>query len=205
MLAVLVKPPRLKGETGMDRDNQQPTPTEGEIAWLAGIIEGEGTLIMSLWQRNEREGQKPKVGLQVKIYNSDAGIILQASSILERLAVGFHLKERDMPPMLKPGGDGYYAPSAPMLTLTVSKLSAVAAILQAIRPWLYGDKAARADLMLKFLKRRFSKFEDESMGKRAPYDAGDIRLVLKFAQSGRRADTRTVERVLNELEQCPAK
>lgn len=192
----------------MYKDNQQATPTEGEVAWLAGIIEGEGTLMMSLWKRNDGD-RKPKVGLQVKIYNSDAGIIRKAASVLERLAVGFHLKERDMPPMAKPGGEGEYAPSAPMLTLTVSKLDHVANILRAIRPWLFGDKAARADLMLQFLERRFAKFElkgsgTQRMGKRAPYDADDIRLVLRFAKNGKRGDIKTVERVLNELEQCAA-
>jgi hypothetical protein len=188
----------------MDRDNQQATPTEGEIAWLAGIIEGEGTLCMSLWTRaSYAADRRPKVGLQVKVYNSDAGIIRKAASILELLAVGYHLKEREMPPMAKPGGIGEYAPTAPMLTLTVSKLSAVDRVLRAIRPWLFGEKSARADLMLQFLERRFAKFENESMGKRAPYDTGDIRLVLAFAKNGR-GDVKTVERVLNELEQSVA-
>lgn len=188
----------------MNGDNQQATPTEGEIAWLAGIIEGEGTLCMSMWTRaSYAVDRRPKIGLQVKIYNSDAGIIRKAASVLELLAVGYHLKERDMPPMAKPGGQGEYAPTAPMLTLTVSKLSAVDSILKRIRPWLFGEKAARADLMLKFLARRFAKYETKSMGKRAAYDADDVRLVLAFAKNGR-GDVKTVERVLNELEQSTA-
>lgn len=189
----------------MDRDNQQATPTEGEVAWLAGIIEGEGTLCMSMWSRaSYAVDRRPKIGLQVKIYNSDAGIIRKAASILELLAVGFHLKERDMPPMAKAGGEGEYAPTAPMLTLTISKLSAVNHVLKTIRPWLFGEKSARADLMLQFLERRFAKYETKSMGKRAAYDAGDVRLVLAFVKNGRRGDVKTVERVLNELEQSVA-
>lgn len=188
----------------MGRDNQQATPTEGEIAWLAGIIEGEGTLCMSMWTRaSYAVDRRPKIGLQVKIYNSDAGIIRKAASILELLVVGFHLKERDMPPMAKHGGGGY-APTAPMLTLTVSNLSAVRQLLLAVRPWLFGEKAARADLMLQFLARRFAKYETKSLGKRAAYDAGDVRLVLQFLKTGSRGDIKTVERVLNELEQSAA-
>lgn len=184
--------------------NQQATPIEGEIAWLAGIIEGEGTLCMSMWTRaSYAKDRRPKIGLQVKIYNSDAGIIRKAASILEILAVGFHLKERDMPPMAKFGGSGQYAPNAPMLTLTVSNLSAVRRVLQTIRPWLFGEKSARADLMLQFLERRFAKYETQGMGKRAAYDTGDVRLVLAFAKNGR-GDVKTVERVLNELEQGSA-
>lgn len=185
-------------------DNQQATPTESEIAWLAGVIEGEGTLMMSLWMRNENRDTKPKVGLQVKIYNSDAGIMRKACEILERLAVGFHLREREMKPMLKPDGDGHYHPTAPMLTITISNLAMVRKILKTIRPWLFGDKGARADLMLKFLDRRFAKYDDQSMGKRAPYDAGDIRIVHQFTKSTKRGDIATVERVLNELEQSAA-
>lgn len=159
---------------------------------------------MSMWTRaSYAVDRRPKVGLQIKIYNSDAGIIRKAASILELLAVGFHLKERDMPPIRKASGQGEYAPTAPMLTLTVSRLSAVDHVLKSIRPWLFGEKAARADLMLKFMERRFAKFQKESMGKRAPYDAGDIRLVLAFAKNGR-GDVATVERVLNELEQSAA-
>lgn len=189
----------------MDRDNQQATPTEGEVAWLAGIIEGEGTLCMSMWTRaSYAVDRRPKIGLQVKIYNSDAGIIRKAASILELLTVGFHLKEREMPPMRKANGDGHYAPTAPMLTLTVSNLSAVRALLLRIRPWLFGEKAARADLMLKFLERRFAKYETKSLGKRAAYDADDVRLVLQFLKTGSRGDIKTVERVLNELEQSTA-
>lgn len=96
-----------------------------------------------------------------------------------------------------------------MLTLTVSKLSAVDCVLKAIRPWLFGEKSARADLMLQFLERRFLKFEmkgsgSQRMGKRAPYDADEVRLVLQFVQNGRRGDIKRVERVLNELEQSAA-
>ena len=188
----------------MDRDNQQATPTEGQIAWLAGLIEGDGTLQMSLWKRNDGPDRKPKVGLQIKVYNADAGIIRQASLVLELLMAGYHLKEREMVPMAKPGGDGHYVSPDPMLTLTISKMAAVDSVLKAIRPWLFGGKAARADLMLKFLERRFAKFEDDTMGKRAPYDAGDIRLVLQFVKNGKRSDIKVVERVLNELEQDAA-
>ncbi len=202
MPETLVKTFGLKGKTRMDRDNRQATSTEMEIAWLAGIIEGEGTLMMGLWQREEN--RKPKVGLQVKVYNSDAGIIRKCAEILESIAIGFHLKEREMPPVARPDGEGSYRANAPMLTLTVSRLDSVDRVLKAIRPYLFGEKAARADLMMSFLERRFAKFESESMGKRAPYDADDLRIVLRFTQGTRRGDVKTVERVLNELEQSAA-
>jgi hypothetical protein len=183
--------------------NQQATPTEPEIAWLAGIIEGEGTLMMSLWQHNGPD-RKPKVGLQVKVYNSDAGIIRKAVSLLEMLAIGHHLKEREMPPMAKPGGDGVYAPTAPMLTVTISKLDCVYRVLKAIRPWIFGEKSARADLMLAFLEKRFERTHASGEYQRRHYNADEIRIVYQFYKNGRRGDLTTVERVLNELEQSAA-
>ena len=51
----------------MDRENQQGTPTEAEIAWLGGIIEGEGSVMLSCFVRDERA--KPKVGVEIKLYN----------------------------------------------------------------------------------------------------------------------------------------
>ena len=44
----------------MNRDNQQEIPTEAEIAWLGGIIEGEGSVSLSCYVRNEKS--KPKMG-----------------------------------------------------------------------------------------------------------------------------------------------
>jgi hypothetical protein len=58
--------------------------------------------------------------------------------------------------------------------------------------------------MLQFLERRFAKYETKSLGRRAAYDAGDVRLVLQFLKTGSRGDIKTVERVLNELEQSAA-
>ena len=179
--------------------NQQATPTEAEIAWLGGIIEGEGSLAMSIYHHNGKARQ-PKVGLKVIVYNSDAGIMKQVVSILSRLMIGHHIRDRELPPMRKASGDGHYSPTAPMLIVTIGKLSAVYDVLKAIRPWLYGDKAARADLMLQFLERRSKK----NNGKRTQYDAGDIRIVLEFARMGRRQSTALIEGVLNELEQSTA-
>ena len=179
--------------------DQQATPTESEIAWLAGIIEGEGTLAMAIYHHNGTARQ-PKVGLKVIVYNSDAGIMRQVVSVVSRLMIGHHIRERELPPMRKPSGEGHYQPTAPMMIMTIGKMSDIDTVLKAIRPWLYGDKAARADLMLQFLDRRAQK----NNGKRTLYDAGDIRLVLDFARLGRRQGTDLTERVLNELEQSAA-
>lgn len=163
----------------MNRDNPQGTPSQAEIAWLAGFIEGEGTLVLSSWKRNEKQGKQPKIGLQVKIYNTDALLIRRTVDMMERMGVAPHIKEREQKPMLRPGG-GEYRPVNGMYIVTINKLEQVHQLLTHLHPWLAGDKRARADLMLRFLDRRFAKFRKNNGYKRVPYDDGDMQIVAEF-------------------------
>ena len=138
--------------------NQQGTPSETELAWLAGFIEGEGSLSLSAWNRFDEHASKyPKISVTIKVYNTDARLIQRCREIIRKLDIEPHLKERDQKPMLKAGG-GTYVSRDPMLTLTVSKFSCALTLLEAIRPYLYGDKSTRADLMIEYLRIRIAKF-----------------------------------------------
>lgn len=191
----------------MDRDNQQATPTEAEIGWLAGIMEGEGTLSMTLFKRPRRKGTTASeignlaVTVHVRFYNSDAGIIKQVVSILQRMMVAYRISEREQRPMLKPDGNGHYVSRDPMLTVSTNNLAAAQRLLSQLRPWLYGNKAHRADLMLEFIEKRLGRACGPRGGRAALYTADEIRLVLRCLKTGTRANTAMVERVLNDFEQ----
>jgi hypothetical protein len=189
----------------MNRENQQGTPTEAEIAWLAGIVEGEGTVALSCYIRSERQST-PKVGVEIKLYNTDAGIIRKATDILERLGLSFHLGERAQPPMMMASGEKYGGRD-PMLTLTVKRMESAYLLAKLLRPWMFGDKGARLDLIVQYLARRIEKFDMVGgmlIGRRVPLDREDTRLVVDFY---RRFVTRPghnrhlVEGLLNEYEQ----
>ncbi len=188
----------------MSEENQQGTPTEAEIAWLSGIIEGEGTLALSAFVRNEK-GANPKIGLEVKIYNTDATLIEACLDIIRRLGIEPYINERPQKPMRKPDGEGYYQVLDSMISVIVKRLDDVYKLLSLIRPWLLGQKRARAEIMLRYLERRFFKFEQAGGNKRQPYDLGDIKLVKRFYELTRVKTNRSVERLLNELERCPGR
>lgn len=178
----------------MDKDDQQGTSNTGNIAWLAGIIEGEGTLVLSAWTRNTRKDKNPKIGLQVKVYNTDGGIIRKSIQIIDSLGIKFYLSEREQKPMVKPGGEGHYSSPDSMMILTISRLQSVHDFLEIIRPWMFGNKAARADIMLRYLKNRFNKFETGGGGPRnTPYGEDDFALVREFASLGRTPQRARVE------------
>ncbi len=198
----------------MNRDNPQGTPTEAEIAWLAGILEGEGTVSLAAWVRNESNAVVQgsiapgamKISVNIKFYNTDAGIIAKVVDILDRLGMGHHVKEREMKPMRRAEGDGFYKPTAPMLTVTVSVLPIAYALAKVLRPWCFGEKGRRLDLAIQYLARRLERAQ--AAGKcRTEYDVGDLRIVSDFyTQFARRPDNnaRLLERLLNEHERSAA-
>lgn len=188
----------------MSAENQQGTPTEAEIAWLAGIIEGEGTLMLSAFVRNEK-GANPKIGLEVKIYNTDAYLIDACLGIIRRLSIEPYILERAQKPMRKPKGEGVYEVRDSMISLIVKRLDDVYKLLALIKPWLLGQKRKRAEIMLSYLDRRFEKFEQAGGNRRQPYDVGDIKLVKRFYELTRPGSNASVDRLLNELEQCPGR
>ncbi len=161
-----------------------------EIAWLAGVIEGEGSYALSTWQRSE--GQAPKIGVQVKLYNTDAGIIQKAVAILESSGITYHVGERDQKPMLKPGGEGHYASPKSMLTITVSRLASVEKLIKLLEPWTFGEKRHRLALIRLYVERRVQKIAQAGGNFRAvSIDDEDREIVAQFAKLHRRKDAST--------------
>lgn len=189
----------------MNRENQQGTPTESEIAWLAGIIEGEGSVMLSCFVRSGKH-DKPKIGVEIKLYNTDAGIIRKATDIIERLELSFHLGERAQKPMKMATGEKYGGRD-PMLILTVKRMQSAYLLAKLIRPWMFGDKGARLDLMIQYLARRIEKFDEVGgmlKGRRTPLDKEDIQLVADFYRRFVKRpghNRKMVEGLLNEYEQ----
>lgn len=160
----------------MNRGNQQEIPTETEIAWLAGIVEGEGSVMLSCYVRNEKS--KPKVGTEIKVYNTDAGIIAKCTEIVERLNLSYHLSERAMKPMKMESGEKYGGRD-PMLTLTVNRLESAYLLGKLLLPWMFGDKQHRLRLIVQYLARRLNKIK--ITGKHnVEIDKGDVEIVAEF-------------------------
>ncbi len=155
---------------------------------------------MNAYERNDR-GSNLKVQTTIVIYNTDAGIIRQALHVLDGMGVTYYVKERDQKPMMHEGG--HYMPTASMLSILVKSLSGGIKLLTAIRPWLFGDKAARADIMLRYLTKRFAKIEANGGNHRnMKMDREDYESVADFYKLTKRSNPETVKRVLNELERC---
>lgn len=185
-----------------DRDNQQGTTSEAEIAWLAGIIEGEGTMDLSVYRRND--SVKPKIAARIVLYNTDAGIIKKAVSIIEGLGLKHYLAERAQKPLARANGEGYGGQD-PMFILKVSKLADAYILAKLLRPWCFGDKGNRFDLMIQYLARRLKKIELNGGNHRnVELDHGDVSIVADFYKyhvKRNRNNKALIAGLLNEYEQ----
>jgi hypothetical protein len=187
-------------------DNQQATPTEAEIAWLAGIIEGEGSLTMAPQPTGKKgDDRYQKIAFHIVIYNTDGGIVLKAVEIIEGLGIFPHIMERKQKMLQMEGRPGYLTKDS-LFTLKIMKIRDALVLLEAVRPWLFGDKGKRADIILKFIRRRIQVLSDAGHngmqgGYRPSYDVEDWKIMKEFLDlGGRSTKMPLVERVLNEYE-----
>jgi len=188
-------------------DNQQATPTEAEIAWLAGILEGEGSLSLAPQKTGDKKDDRyHKLAVHIVIYNTDGGIIGKVVEIMEKMGVSHHISERQQKPLQMEGRPSYLTRDS-LFTVKVQRVRPSLHFLETLRPWLFGDKGKRVDLMLKFLRRRIDTLNEcghsgTQGGFRAPYDVEDWQIAKEFLElGGRSTKMPLVERVLNEYEQ----
>ncbi len=155
-----------------DRENQQVIVKETDKAWLAGFLEGDGYITMSSYLAAKKKKDSglvvsPVIGFS----NQDALLIERAKKICDALAGGgVWLSENN-----KDFAYSYPSKYNTVINLSVRRLSACSKILEALIPYLAGQKAARARLLLEFVNRRMSHPSQ-------PYDSEEIGMVRTFVE-----------------------
>lgn len=127
-------------------DNKQATLHETDLAYLAGIIDGEGWVglqkrIMGKWVT-----YKPAL----RITNTDANIINRVYEIWEMLGVTGHIYENEQNPSITNG--------KMIMNLQLNKQSVIKVVLESVIPYLVGKKA-RAIMLLRFLDKTVDREE----------------------------------------------
>jgi hypothetical protein len=125
-------------------DNKQATPTD--LAYLAGIIDGEGWI--GLQKRLDRRWVTYKPAL--RITNTDPNIINRVYEIWEGLGVSGHIYENTQDPSVSNGKT--------IMNLQLNKQSVIKTVIEAVIPFLVGKKA-RAIMLLRFLDKSVDREE----------------------------------------------
>lgn len=175
----------------MNRDNQQEIHTKEvtnvELAWLAGMLNGDGCFHMSARKKSWKGRDTIGVDMRMVLTQTDAGIIEKASGIITRLTGHTpYIAER------KPAGAGVNG----LMHMSIGRMVHMDAVLEAIRPYLVGDKAARARLIGKYIKSRLSKMGEHPKNKNPRLCKEDWALVEQFYEHEGKSFHPEVEAIL---------
>jgi len=183
-----------------DRDNQQQTVSDFEIGWLAGIIEGEGSICLQIHKRKDRS-QQLRVTPKVIWTNSDMVLIEKSVSILERLKIGkwvHHTRPNNVSTLFKLNGK--HTPKfKDVAYIHVSGMKRVQKLLSVISDHIAGEKKERAIILGNFIKRRLSNGTN-SNGRPSnySYDDEDVSMMLDFLRLTKSPNYDKIVGMLNE-------
>jgi hypothetical protein len=127
-------------------DNAEPTPVE--IAWLAGIFDGEGSVIL---QRRNGTDRRASVGFHIT--NSDMSMLSKCQSILQRITnrpVVLHKKKMYDYSTVKSNLDIY--------TIDLRKQSDLSKIFTLLLPHLTA-KRRKSEMVLEYVNLRISEIK----------------------------------------------
>jgi len=148
-------------------DNQQVT--ELEIGWLAGIIDGEGSISMRVWPYKN----KIHFTISIAVTNTSKEMLDKVDDICSRLGANFHWSKKIVPKTALPCWD-----------VETKKISHCHRILEPILP-LLTSKYGRAKLVYDFCVRRLgflAQCENRSqLATKHPYTDDDWAYFREFA------------------------
>lgn len=121
-----------------------PLAQETELAYLAGIIDGEGTITLEWSGRRASKSLLPGLRPTVHIANTDENLIQYCIDLLRKLKVK---------PQIKSQPAGYKTRQKRCYWLKIQGLAKVKRILKPILPYLVA-KELHARLLLEFVQHR---------------------------------------------------
>lgn len=184
----------------MNTDNQQQTVSDFEVGWMTGLIEGEGTVSLTICKRNGR-GQQIRVIPRVIVANSDVAIIEKYLDILGRMGIGKYVR-RTKPNNLKVSKlfamQGIRTNFRDITTVYVEGFKRMLRLLTTVTQHMVGEKKLRASLLLKFIQKRVSGAEQTGKTSNYLYDNDDVALMLEFLDLTKSPNKAKIAGMLNE-------
>lgn len=136
--------------------NQQETVSEKELSWLAGILDGEGSIGISRLMSHRKN---PTMTPRISLGNTNPKIIAEVRRIFKKIPVTCFIEKRQ-----QTLGKNWKAAEV----LQISHIQGAQDILKAVTPYLIGKKL-QAEILLSFVDSRMRIYK--SIG-RAPGSGG---------------------------------
>ena len=119
--------------------------THFDIGWLAGIVEGEGSI--AHYYSKTKRGGKPSPMYGVCIVNTDLGILNRVKVIYDKMGLFANINPKSASKKLRVGS---YTFTKPCYELIVRRRLDVEKLLKLIAPYMWGYKKQKAEALLKF-------------------------------------------------------
>lgn len=157
-------------------DNQHVQIDSHELAWLAGVIESDGSIYIGLASRNYPHPQPV-----VTICNTNRLLLERTSNILRCIAIEPYIRElrRQNRPESKP-----------VYQIDVQTQSRCKKLLEAILPYMFSKKA-QADLVLEFINSRFSRGVTRGNSIRNSYSKRELSIVRDVRMLNQKGTSQT--------------
>lgn len=165
-------------------------PQERSLAWLAGILDGEGSVSVQVYTLPDG---RVRLTPFVSIVNSDAGILNGCREILTELGVQF----RDCK---KPLTTGEFVGSLHCSNIRIDGQKPVKSLLEAVAPYLRSVKRGYAETVLKYLESRaINGFQRDERGRvrRSEYTRAEIELIASVRSHKRAKSSEAICRAPN--------
>ena len=117
--------------------------TQLDLAWLGGILDGEGAF--NLHWKNEKTRRKPKAHVQIRMGNTNPEILSEYIRILNNLGIGYYQYKQQPKPHHKIA-----------TIVVVNRLGAVYKFCKLIYGYLRG-KRAHCFLVMNFVESRLNR------------------------------------------------
>lgn len=135
-------------------NEQETTNLLLRIGWLAGLIDGEGTVLMQAVKSKAKNGNPTYTyHPRITIYNNDEGLISAASSLLDQLGIKFYLQQRAS---RDPRNNNEKLETVNH-TITITEAVSVKLLLEFVMQSLQTVKKFKASLCLRFLNLRLTR------------------------------------------------
>lgn len=183
-------------------DNPQQTLSEAELGWMAGILDGEGSICLFLGVR--KGGKLNHVSPQVSLGNTDKAMIEEFVRIANKIGTGVHVHERQPAPGGVPGMKPKRAKSYKRMHFaSIVGFQRVRTLLTAVTPYLVTSKRQKSELLLQFIDQRLTECQITSYDGRGvysnrPYTEADLKLMLDILAMQHSKHTTVVEGLLRD-------
>ncbi len=177
----------------MNTDNQQEIGLVADIAWLAGVTDGEGCVALIVFGRGAKSrNNRFRLQMRVTVANSNEGVSSRVIDILHRLDIKHHVQTQ----LSKSKG----APTGRVMKLVhISAIPMVARFLDMVMPQMSDtEKLERGRILLQLIRQRQAFAGANSINATHCYTKADVDLILEFLRLTRSKQIDALAAILND-------